>query len=86
MGNRKVKTEEKRERAKGREKAGEEEEKVEKNRPPNQKPQQGRQEPVVNQINTIMHLGAPRAGKGLADAEELLILYLNHQHLWFIRG
>jgi hypothetical protein len=27
----------------------------------------------MQQINTVVHLGAARAGKGLADAEELLI-------------
>jgi hypothetical protein len=34
----------------------------------------------MNQVNTVVHLGAARAREGLADAEEFLVLYLNQRH------
>jgi hypothetical protein len=38
----------------------------------------------MNQVNTVMHLGAARAREGLADTEEFLILCL-HQRCYASR-
>jgi hypothetical protein len=35
----------------------------------------------VDQVDTVVHLGAARPGEGLADAEELLVLEVDaHQY------
>ena len=42
--------------------------------PPDKKTQDSGQETIVYEVDTIVHLGAARAGQGLTNAEELLIL------------
>jgi hypothetical protein len=42
--------------------------------PPDKETKDRRQKPVVEKINAIVHLRAPRPRKGLTNAEEFLIL------------
>ncbi len=45
--------------------------------PPDQEAEDGCQKSVVDEVDAVVHLCAPRTGKGLADAEKLLILEMH---------